>query len=477
MIVLGKTADDKGAQLEAVVAVTLTEQGYEDVTVNLIEAGGNELDVVAVRASPLFGAVQHTPVICEAKAYRDPVGTPAWQRFLGKLFLARASDANAVGVLIALNGVNGNVEGSFRALRKTDTAVFIITGRHLEENARSTGEVGDAAVVRATAEDRYSRVATNTELAYYGGAYYWLITWQSTAGEYSLTDGHGGALPQHVVENLGPALTAAVAGTLVTDADVAEREAEAHLDHLRLLNRLFAGQSVEPGGAADALATEPFCALIDGQITLRPAEDLDAVAVSRLFVSIFDHAVPVAQLGFAADRHHTAYVHRLIDVLPELQFGFTLSADDNATLRAVAPYFPSVWVTLATPMPFFAGHADTVVEDAKTGDLGMVDRNAFWEAISDRIRDDFVNVSVRGFLFEHLGVAELAEQRSLTVKTRTAAVGTMHVQYRNALATLSDELVGEAGTRHSIIRVLPGIREPWEAEHPEPTIALDRPTR
>ena len=476
MIVLGKTADDKGAQLEAVVAAALTVQGYEDVTGNLIEAGGNELDVVAVRASPVIGDVQRTPVICEAKAYRDPVGTPAWQRFLGKLFIARASDASTVGVLIALNGVNGNVEGSFRDLRKADTAVFIITGRHLEENARNTGEVGDAATVQTTAEERYSRVATNTELAYYGGAYYWLVTWQSTVGEYSITDGHGGALSQEVVEDLGPALTAAVSGTLLTDADVAERDAETHLERLRLMNRLFAGQSVEPGEAADELRMEPFCAEIDGQVTLRPAGELNAYAVSRLFASIFTHAVPVAQLGFAADRHHTAYVLRLIDVLPELQFGFTLSADDDATLRAVAPYFPSVWMALATPMPFFAGHAETVVDDAKTGDLGVVDRNAFWETIADLIRGDFVNVSVRGFLFEHLGVAELAEQRALTVKTRSAAIGTVDVQYRNALATLSDELVGEAGSRHSIIRILPGIQEPWEVEHPEPTIALDRPT-
>jgi hypothetical protein len=475
MIVLGKTADDKGAQLEAVVAATLTMQGYEDVTGNLIEAGGNELDVVAVRASPLFGAVQRTPVVCEAKAYRDPVGTPAWQRFLGKLFIARASDASTVGVLIALNGVNGNVEGSFRDLRKADTSVFVITGRHLEENARGTGEVGDAATVQATAEERYSRVATTTELAYYGGAYYWLITWQSTVGEYSITDGHGGALPQEVVEDLNPALTAAVSGALLTDADVAERDAETHLERLRLMNRLFAGKSVEPGMAAEELGMEPFCAVIDGQITLRPAGDLDANAVSRLFVSIFAHAIPVAQLGFAADRHHTAYVLRLIDVLPELQFGFKLSADDDATLRAVAPYFPSVWATLAKPLPFFAGHADTVVDDAKTEDLSVVDRNAFWETIADRIRGDFVNVGVRGFLFEHLEVAELAEQHLLTVKTRTAAVGTVEVQYRNALATLSDELVGEAGTRHIVIRMLPGYKEPWETEHPEPTIALDRP--
>ena len=39
---------------------------------------------------------------------------------------------------------------------------------------------------------------------------------------------------------------------------------------------------------------------------------------------------------------------------------------------------------------------------------------------------------------------------------------------RNAIRQLSEELVGEAGTRHALIRMLPSIGEPWDDFHPDP---------
>ena len=131
MLVLGVTADDKGAQLEALVRTLLERQDYERVRTNRIDAGGNELDVVAERESGVLGAVQVIPLVCEAKAYADPVTMPVWQRFLGKLLLERANDSIPVGMLVALNGVNGNVAGSHKALKHRDSAVFVIEGADL----------------------------------------------------------------------------------------------------------------------------------------------------------------------------------------------------------------------------------------------------------------------------------------------------------------------------------------------------------
>jgi len=72
----------------------------------------------------------------------------AWQRFLGKLLLARAEESNTVGILVALNAVNGNVAGSYASLRKHDSAVFVIEGKDLLARAIESGEAGKEDAVR-----------------------------------------------------------------------------------------------------------------------------------------------------------------------------------------------------------------------------------------------------------------------------------------------------------------------------------------
>src|SRR5215218_5004465 len=131
VLVLGVTADDKGAQLESLIRTVLEQQGYKKVRSNVVGSGGNELDVVAVRESAVVGDVQVTPLMCEAKAYADSVNMPVWQRFLGKLFIERAKGSSTLGMLVALNGINGNVAGSFAALRAQDPALFVFEGTDL----------------------------------------------------------------------------------------------------------------------------------------------------------------------------------------------------------------------------------------------------------------------------------------------------------------------------------------------------------
>jgi hypothetical protein len=175
----------------------------------------------------------------------------------------------------------------------------------------------------------------------------------------------------------------------------------------------------------------------------------------------------VKHLEFMVGRHHEAYVQQLIDTLSERQAGFALEEDDEVSLRAVAPLFPSVWVTLALPIQMItthrAGNAD-VTDEATLA----ADRNTFWDEIIRVIRQDFTNVFLRGFLYDYVGLAELSEITEVTVKSKDAVVSTMKTETRTAVRRLSDELVGEAGTRHALIRMLPTVAQPWEESHPDP---------
>jgi hypothetical protein len=471
MIILGATADDKGAQLEALVASILISQGYSNVRRNLIGAGGNEIDVSAVRESPVVSHTQSTPLMCEAKAYASALNMPTWQKFLGKLHLARADNSSTIGMLVALNGINGNVAGSYLQLAKSDTAIFVVEGRDVVEGALERGELSDVSAVRDVLASRLGRMPVDLDVAYYAGAYYWVARWDN--GSYSVVTGHGEGLTTQQLTALTPALRACLTGELIgSEAEQVEMEAR-HARRVGLLDDLFheitpvLGDDLALVDEAEALAGEPFCVTVDGCLRLLPPEELEHDAVSRLFVALFEQKTSVSQLGFVADRLHEPYVNRLVDVLPKIQNGFTLDEDGEATLRAIAPFFPSLWVFLSVPYGLVTTHRDENGGEASP-EVNAADRNNFWSEVIRIAKEEYVNPALRGLLYDHLGLAELATQTELVVKTKSAVAGVMRSVVRDAIRQLDLSEFGGEGTAHVPIRMMSHISEPWEEEHPAP---------
>lgn len=476
MLVLGVTADDKGAQLETLVCRVLEELGYTAVRPNVIGSGGNEADVTAERRSAVIGDTQVTPLMCEAKAYAGPVNMPTWQKFLGKLLIARTDDPSTIGILIALNGVNGNVAGSLAALKKSDSSLFVVEGTDLVTHAVTQRELSERDDARETVEAAFRRAPARLEAAYYSGAFYWIVFWNDE--EYSIVEGHGGMLPAEDVERLRPALQATLAGTLLA-TDEARAEAEArHFARLAVTNMLFRGEAVriddsEHSEAVTALIEEPFTRVVDGRLELRPATELDAAAVSRLFLSLFENAVKVPFLSFMIGRHHQAYVERLVELLPDLQRGFTLGEDELATLLALTIPFPSVWAVLAAENPMITTHrTDSGIDDEATR---AADRVALWEAVFEAIRADYTNPRLRGFLYDYLDIAELEEHEELAVKVKSGPLAkAIRIEKRTAVRQFTDDSIPEsAGPVYVVVRILPGIAEPWEDGHPQPAFPLE----
>ena len=477
MLILGVTADDKGAQLEQLVRAVLEQQGYKKVRSNVIGAGGNELDVVAVRESIIVGGVQVTNLVCEAKAHVDPVNMPAWQRFLGKLFIQRGKDFNAVGMLVALNGVNGNVMGSYNDLKTHDSALFLFEGTDLIELAIDSKQVAEESAIPNVVATQFHKLPSRIEVAFYRGAFYWQVRW--TDDEYSVVDGHGRMLLSEDVEGLRDALEATVSGTLLA-SDQARAEAEArHLARLGVINRLFRGEEVLVGGdqetteAARSLSEEPFTRVEDDRLILVPPSELDAPSVARLFTAMFENTVRVAMLSFMIDGQHAPYVVRLIELIPDLQAGFTLREEEARSLTAIAPLFPSVWAAIASPIPMITTHRVNQRDLADEATLAA-DRAAFWEAIVEAIRRDYGNARLHGFLYDYVNVAELEQRVELVVKTKTGIVGLpIRTETRDAVRQYSDESLGDNGSVYVMVRLLPRVTEPWDDGHPAPAFPLN----
>jgi hypothetical protein len=277
VLILGVTADDKGAQLEALVAKILETEGYVNIRLNRIDTGGNELDVTAERETSTVGETQRVYLIGEAKAYQATVNMPAWQRFLGKLFLARFNDPATAGVLVALNGVNGPVAGSYKELRRRDTQITITEGSGLEQQLTQSGEIAPNRQIREAAARHYRRQPESLEPAFYGGAFFWIIRWP--LNEYAILDGHGDTLITEHIETLRPALENVLDGTLLLPDEAQQRAESAHRARLALINALFttpvaltdtAGDAnPDEAQAVEAFKNEPFTTVTDNKLALR----------------------------------------------------------------------------------------------------------------------------------------------------------------------------------------------------------------
>src|ERR1700722_287908 len=127
--ILGTSSDERGGELERLASRLLIRQGYRQVTTNLIGSGGNELDIVAEFPVPGLGTSQPLTVIGEGKAHEAPTGMSDWLKFIGKAATEQwKPQAHVRGLFIALSGVSGNVAGAYNDLKKTTSAIVLVSG-------------------------------------------------------------------------------------------------------------------------------------------------------------------------------------------------------------------------------------------------------------------------------------------------------------------------------------------------------------
>lgn len=470
LLILGATSDDKGAQLEALLETMLVSQGYSEVRRNLVTAGGNEIDVAAVRVSPVGTQTQTTPLMCEAKAYASSLSMPTWHKFLGKLHLARIEDASTVGILVALSGINGNVAGSYAQLQKSDKAVFVIEGRDIARDARERGELSAVDDVRDALLTRLGHTPVDLDVAYYAGTYMWIARWIDDS--YSVVAGHGEPLSTQQLDALAPALMNSLTGTLVpSEPEQAAIEAR-HALRVRMIDQLFHGDhplvpaEQDDDDPAAYLSTQPFCVTDDGHLRLLAPEEMDERTVSRLFLAVFEQQVSVKELRFVADGLHAPYVQRLVELMPLTQHGFELDEAGRQFLGTVAPLFPSLWALLSTPFALITTHRDGSVEEEDPDTLAA-DTNNFWAEVIQLVKADYVNPALRALLYDDLGVAELETRTSLVVKTKKEIAGEVAASVRDVVRQMDAKEFGGAGIAYVAIRLMPNAQQPWDEAHPE----------
>lgn len=175
LYIIGNSNDDKGTQLEELTATLMKESGYEYIRRNVIDAGGSEKDVNAKRTFEKDGSKIEIPVICECKAKSEPININDWLKFVGKVSIGRMNNPRTEGVMIALNGVNGNVTGNYDAL-PDKSYLRLIEQEDLLELVCRHFKLKDVEEIKTYFTHNTTRPLDHIDLVYYDKQVWWIVS-------------------------------------------------------------------------------------------------------------------------------------------------------------------------------------------------------------------------------------------------------------------------------------------------------------
>ena len=500
MIVLGTDSDDKGRQLEALTGSLLRALGYVEVVSNQIAPGGEEIDVRAQYPLPGLGGTARVTVICECKAYRSPLGTTHWLKFLGKVFTEDARNgAPTRASLIALAGVNGNVAGSFEDLRRRRPDIEIVSGDRLLTTVREVFRLCSAETALATVAAYTSRDVRGYDVVYYDGTAYWVALLAGDA--VAVLDRAAAPVGGEVLDRLRPLLAEALpAGAAIDLREEAEAQRIALLTEKLVLAKLFiaggriAREEVGPGAdlapdvlrhAVEALLARGWVAedadaglLALSDVQAPSGESLEApdpfarlMAIDRFFLS---GPVPTIVVDALWSDYHTAcaderYTARLVD----LQGGIPLTPEETSEVRQILTWSPSAlqWILepdaiLVGPEVQHAGEAGEpvagVIPPAFHASVVPTRRNYLFRTLYNHLARDCRRVALRPRFHDVLDVREVHVSSRITLKSGTGVLLSREVDDRTALGKLEEGLVGPDGSPYIVMLPLHDAPEPWE---------------
>jgi hypothetical protein len=478
VIILGKTNDDKGAQLEALTYKLLEALKYKNCTTNLIASGGGEIDVQGEFEIPHLGNTITRENLCECKAHRQPVGMSDWQKFLGKIFLAERERAHEVnGTFIALSGVNGNVKGSYDSLRQNVDRITLVTGDDLSRLVAKSFALSAIEDVTGKISRLTNRIVRHLEPVYYGGQCFWLATFVgdlftllSASGE-NLAENEAAPLRELVVKEIEAAqyvdLTQEAAAIRRTKASQAwcigvlmVRNGISTISDLAAESAKLEGESrfslPEIEAALVELANDNivdfYAASERASIRIGQRNGIEHVS-AQAFRKMLTQGCPGPALGC---EFYDRFVNQaLLDEILEIQCRVPLSQQEASTALHLLRLSPSGLAQLSEPTEMIVNHRkDQPVNDI----LNKEDRDLLLQILHERLTKDFSHRQLSKYFLEVRNLREIETRTQIIVKSHEKVELDHTVRERIAVGELAESLGG--GYVH--VRVCAEMPEPWE---------------
>jgi len=482
MLVLGKSNDDKGTQLESLTHRLLSEMGYQNVVTNLISAGGEEIDVSADIAVPTIGGAQMRRLICECKAHKNVISSPDWLKFLGKVLVEEALLAGEVtGCFIALGGVNGNVAGNYDKLKARRPNITLVTGDTLLNEVSRLYELCGAEKIISVLRQHTTRQYRALEIAYYDGKLYYVVLLENDV--YTILDAQGRVLEGEIISELRPlvenVLSAHTYIDLGEEAQAIRRCTQAQKSVLSQL--IIGGGTIEMTGldggqdfnfttaefekAVEELAARGWVVQSDGLplLSLLPEDDDQFYErLAEIYHFLLGGEARFNLPGVLKSSFYTRHINvKMVGQIQRIQGGLPLSETDVEDAVKLLRWSPSAVLWAVQPDEMFVNYRT----DEKFKSDVQVDRfhrNYFFRELYRSLRHDLTHPLGRAYLLDDCHIREIETSQKVIVKSSTGIQLASDLHERLGIGQTADGYVGPDGSSYILLLLLEGAEQPWE---------------
>jgi len=475
MLILGTTNDDTGAQLEQLTRALLENRDYQNLKLNIAGSGGQEIDVTGEQESQVPGNNQLRRLICECKAYRNPINMTDWLKFLGKLYSEqRRTQRELDGLFIALSGANGNVIGNYDELRHHNTPVTLIEGEELlAEVYRAYPDVAPRDDVLSGIERMTSRRHISIDLAYRAGRFFWVVVYPDS--KFTVCSAKGNAID----ENQEPEVIELLQERLSVSEFLPLSEEARLRDTRNRLEKLFVTKIAENNGSItrtelaqdsgeDENVVDEALVSLEGHSWITMTKDVvsigrDGIADAQSFgeatLHLMTGRVPgeLARRYFSSEFFETHIHDEFLDHIGTIQGNLPIDAELRSLLLRVLPLSPSACVHCLTPQGLIVTHRQNQPEVSANIDDSH-DLSILKRIVLQGITADFEQRGLYEFLYEVKGLREIDTRQSIVIKTAQEPILSEEVRIRHGIGAAADSL----GGGHIGILILDTAPEPWE---------------
>ncbi|WP_343123380.1 hypothetical protein [Verrucomicrobium sp. BvORR106] len=427
---------------------------YVNIARNRISGGGEELDLSADFPLPTPGSTSNVRFIVECKAYRNPVQTDAWMKFLGKIFVEQIRQRQEIHALfIALSGVNGNVSGSYNELRTSQVRIQLLSGPELtkivcELLGAKTAEDITAAISRFT-----QRTHTSIELVYYEMTAYWLVVFEGQ--RYTVLGAAGEPTTQDHLDRIRPLLERRIEDAKFVDL---HEEARAYSRKKRLsqliliyfstlstpasldsfLSKHVEYEVAEASSELGDLLSKNLLQESENNYQIRSdtaPQRYDNFA--KIITYIFSSPIAAQEIAqvMMGDLVRSSLNLDLVHHISTIQGNLAFPPEDGADALSIITISPSALLHALTPYPMIINHRTSEEERREHNEF---DISLFMRTLYELLIQDFNNPELKQYFFESQNLRELESSMTVTVKSGSGVIAQRNITSRIGIGALAD---------------------------------------
>ena len=481
MYIFGKNGDDKGTQLEILTRSILSKLGYIKIVPNEIKTGGEEIDVSAEIHIQHINRPQVFKLICECKAYKNPVSISDWLKFLGKLFTSEKTEKYPVNAcFIALNGVNGNVSGHYKNLISYINNISLVSGEDLLNHVSQIYNLCSLEQVKKVVQTFTKRqVLSFEEIAYYKENIYRIITFEG--GTYTMLSSDGQPIKK---DNYYSVLKEAAEFVLpaMIFIDLWE-EAEAIKKKIRaqkmVLSQIFldGGNTNNKGYNIDEFTNDEIVNAVTNLIKrgfLKQNIDLQLVFINNenfytVLAEIYQFLLagemtdPVLK-AIESDYHINHINEDLVSEIQKIQGGLLLSPTQVQQVILLLKWSPTALAWSLYPNEMLVNYPvqRNLVSNSIKNSTDLVCQNYFLSCLYTLFKSNFNHSDLYKHFYEVYGLREIETLEKLIVKSHKGVEFEGELVLRRAIVELDKDYIGSEENHFISIIPLDSSQEPWE---------------